>query len=243
MKLESKVALVVGGSSGIGDAIARSFAAEGCRVVIIGRSEDTLRKALEAPEYGDRGCHRVCDATDREAIEQAIEWCEAEVGPLDFLVNSAGTNVSGRSFADIDPDDFQKVLDANLNATFLAMRSVLKSMRARGTGTIINVVSLGGLRSIPLAGVPYTASKFAQGSLGLIANQEANEDGVRVTNIYPGETNTPIVDRRPTPPPPERRAAMLQPDDVAAMALTVALLPPRAVVPEIVITPRHMPLN
>lgn len=69
------------------------------------------------------------------------------------------------------------------------------------------------------------------------------DDGVAITNIYPGETNTPLVDKRPTPPPAEQRAQMVHPEDIAAMAVAIAKLPPRATVPEIVITPRHMPLN
>jgi len=68
-------------------------------------------------------------------------------------------------------------------------------------------------------------------------------DGVRVTNIHPGEVETPIVDKRPVPPTAEHRARMLQPEDIAAMAVAIAKLPPRAVVPDIVVTPRHQPLD
>ena len=76
--------------------------------------------------------------------------------------------------------------------------------------------------------------------LGYI-NERYGDKGIKVTNIYPGETNTPIVEKRPQPPPPEKRARMLQPEDIAACVVTVAKLPPRAVVPELVITPPHMP--
>ena len=119
--------------------------------------------------------------------------------------------------------------------------ATLPGMRERKSGLILNVVSLAGLRTLALAGVPYCASKFAQSSIGTLANLEGLPDGVRVTNIYPGETNTPILDKRPQPPPPERRAEMVQTADIAAMAIAVAKLPPRTTVPEIVITPRHMP--
>jgi NADP-dependent 3-hydroxy acid dehydrogenase YdfG len=92
-----------------------------------------------------------------------------------------------------------------------------------------------------IAGLPYTAAKFAQGAIGSWAGHESVDDGVRVTNIYPGETETPILAKRQVQPTAEHRARMLQPEDIAAMAITVAKLPPRATVPEIVITPRHMP--
>jgi NADP-dependent 3-hydroxy acid dehydrogenase YdfG len=114
-------------------------------------------------------------------------------------------------------------------------------MRERKKGLIVNVVSLAGLRTLQVAGMPYCASKFAQSSLGTFANLEAMPDGVRVTNVYPGETATEILDTRPNPPSAEQRAQMVQPEDVAAMVVAVAQLPSRAIVPEIVVTPRHMP--
>jgi len=239
--LEGGVSVVIGGGSGIGLGIATALAAEGCRVVLAGRTEGALGEAAGA--IGEKAFARVCDATDRASVRSLFDWTESEVGPIDILVNSAGMNVPNRAFANLDPEDFDRVLTANLTATFNAMHAALPKMRERKSGQIFNVVSLAGLRSMQLAGVPYVTSKFGQGALGLIANQEANDDGVRVTNVYPGETNTPIVDKRPSPPPEEKRAAMLQPEDVAAMVVAVAKLDRRAVVPEIVITPRHMPLS
>ena len=109
-------------------------------------------------------------------------------------------------------------------------------------GLIINIVSVAGLQHMKLAGLAYTASKCAQSSLGKFANLEALEDGVAVTNLYPGEANTPILDKRPVPPPQEKREKMIYPEDVGAMCVAIAKLPPRATVPEIVITPRHMPV-
>ena len=91
-----------------------------------------------------------------------------------------------------------------------------------------------------LAGMPYCVSKFATSALGTFVNLEECGNGIKVTNIYPGETNTPIVDKRPTPPPPEQRAKMLQPEDIAACVVTIAKLPARAIVPELIITPPHM---
>ncbi|MEO5957570.1 MAG: SDR family NAD(P)-dependent oxidoreductase [Opitutaceae bacterium] len=122
------------------------------------------------------------------------------------------------------------------------MHAALPAMRARKSGLILNIVSLAGLRVLQLGGLPYAASKFAQSAIGTFANLEALPDGVRVTNLYPGETETPILAKRAVPPTAEQRARMLQPEDVAAMAIAVAKLPARATVPEIVITPRHMPL-
>ena len=90
---------------------------------------------------------------------------------------------------------------------------------------------------------PCCVSKAAQSTLGTFVNLEEAQNGIKVTNIYPGETNTPIVDKRPVPPPEEKRAAMLQPEDVAACVQTVLRLPPRAVVPELIVTPPYMMLD
>jgi NADP-dependent 3-hydroxy acid dehydrogenase YdfG len=143
--------------------------------------------------------------------------------------------------ANIDPADFDRVMAVNTTATFNCIHAVLPAMREQGAGLIVNIVSLAGLRTMLLAGAPYCASKYATGALGTFVNLEDGDKGIKVTNIYPGETNTPIVEKRPQPPPPEKRARMLQPEDIAACVVTIAKLPPRAVVPELVITPPHMP--
>jgi len=100
-----------------------------------------------------------------------------------------------------------------------------------------------GMRSYQVSGVPYTASKFASAAIGRFVNQEDAANGIRVTNIYPGETDTPLVDKRPAPPPREVRDQMLMPEDIAACVVTIAKLPPRAVVSELVITPPYMMID
>jgi NADP-dependent 3-hydroxy acid dehydrogenase YdfG len=118
------------------------------------------------------------------------------------------------------------------------MYAVLPQMRRRRDGLIINVSSIAGKRALALGGIAYCASKFAMTGLGVAVGNEDAEHGIRVTNIYPGEVNTPILENRPEPVSDERKAAMLQPEDVAALAVTIACLPPRAHVPELIIKPR-----
>lgn len=236
MDLKDKVALVVGGAGGIGLGIAQALASEGCKVAVADCSEAALQAATdEGPLQG-----RLCDVTDRRQVAALFDWLAQEVGSIDILVNSAGINVGHRMMANIDPADFDKVMQANTTATFNCIHVALPIMRQKGGGLIVNIVSLAGLRVMLLAGMPYCVSKFATGALGTFVNLEEAANGIKVTNIYPGETNTPIVDKRPTPPPPERRAGMLQPEDIAACVVAVARLPARAVVPELVITPPHM---
>jgi NADP-dependent 3-hydroxy acid dehydrogenase YdfG len=240
--LKDKVVLVVGGGTGIGLGIGIAFAREGSRVVLAARTAATLEAAKQLPDVGAALMTKTCDASDRTQVTELIAWTTKNVGPIDVLVYSAGVNVAKRTFADVSPEDFDRVTSINATGAFNCMHAALPAMRARKSGLIINVVSLAGLRILQLAGLPYTASKFAQSAIGSFANLESLPDGVRVTNLYPGETETPILAKRPVPPSAEQRARMLQPEDVAAMAVAVAKLPARATVPEIVITPRHMPL-
>jgi NADP-dependent 3-hydroxy acid dehydrogenase YdfG len=237
------VALVFGGATGIGEGVARRLAREGCRVAIAGRRADALAAAAAAMPGAHPVVARRCDVADRQAVCALIEQVEVELGPIALLVNSAGINVPHRLFADVTPEEFDDVIAANLTGAFNVMHAALPPMRARGDGLIINIVSIAGVRSALLAGAPYVAAKSGQRALGLFANQEANADGVRVTNIYPGEVNTPILDKRPAPPPADVRERMLQPDDVAAIVAAIAQLPPRAVVPEVVMVPSYMQIN
>ena len=236
MELKNKVVLVVGGAGGIGLGIARALVAEGCRVAVTDADEPALEKASSDGAIRGHGC----DVTDRSQVEALFEWLDREVGSIDILVNSAGINVGNRMMANVDPAEFDRVMAVNTTGTFNCIHVALPIMREKRSGLIVNVVSLAGLRVMPLAGMPYCVSKFATGALGTFVNLEEAGNGIKVTNIYPGETNTPIVDKRPSPPPPEKRAQMLQPEDIAACVVAVAKLPPRAVVPELVITPPHM---
>ncbi len=240
MDLNGRIVLVAGGAGGIGLGIAKAFAAEGCNVALADVSEEALANAAKAAGGDSPFACRTCDITDREQVSKLFQWLNDELGPVDILVNSAGINVGNRMMSNIDPEDFDRVMEINTTGTFNCIYAALPVMREKGSGLIVNIVSLAGKRVMPLAGLPYCVSKFATGALGTFVNLEECANGIKVTNIYPGETNTPIIDKRPSPPPPEKRAKMLQPEDIAACVVTIAKLPPRAVVPELIITPPHM---
>jgi NADP-dependent 3-hydroxy acid dehydrogenase YdfG len=146
-------------------------------------------------------------------------------------------NIQNRTMADMRPEQWDEVLQCNVTGAYNTMYAVLPSMRARKSGLIINISSVAGKRAIQLGGVAYAASKFAMTALGTAVSNEVRGDGVRVTNVYPGEVNTPILDRRPVPVPEEHRQSILQPEDVGALVLMIASLPPRAHIPEVVIKP------
>lgn len=231
--IENKNVLVVGGGTGIGLGIAQALALEKANVVIAGRRQAVLESAIEGTEM----VARVCDASDREQANSLLSWFEDTIGRIDILAYCAGINVTQRAFEDMDPEDFDRIIQINLTGAFNFLFPVLKKMRAQKDGLIFNVTSIAALRPTPIAGVQYGASKVAQNWLGEFANLEGLSDGVRLTNILPGETNTPILDQRPKPPSDSERQNMVQPEDIGKLVLAIAQLPKQVVVPELVIKP------
>ncbi len=239
MDLKNKTVLITGGGSGIGLGIARAMVDEGCRVALSGRSQQRLDEAAAGFDSQASILTRPCDVADRADVGRLVDWFDGQWGTPDVLVNSAGINVARRSIADLDPADFDRMMAVNNTGTFNCIHAVLPGMRSRGSGLIVNVSSIAGKRAMKLGGVGYCASKFAVGAVGTTIGLEERDNGIHVTNIYPGEVDTPILQQRPVPVPPEKIARMLQPEDVAACVVTIAKLPPRALVPELVITPLY----
>jgi len=235
MKLQDKTAVVVGGGTGIGLGIARAFAAEGCRVAIGGRRASVLRDAVD-------GCDppiltHTIDVADRKDVATFFTWATEQLGRIDILVNSAGVNIKTRSMGEMTPEQWDQVLQINATGAYNCLHAVLPHMRERGDGLIINISSIAGLRASALGGVAYSAAKFAMTALGTAVANELGPAGIRVTNVYPGEVNTPILENRPQPVSDERKATMLLPEDFGELAVAIAHLPPRAHVSDIVIKP------
>ena len=237
MKLQGKTAVVTGGGSGIGLGIARALAGAGCRVVIAGRSEEKLRQAAAAWTGQPPLLVHPVDVADRPSVGQLFAWAQQQLGHIDILVNAAGINIKNRSMAAMAPAQWDELLAVNATGAYNCCYAVLPQMRERRDGLIINISSISGKRAIALGGIAYCASKFAMSALGTAVGNEESAHGIRVTNIYPGEVNTPILASRPEPVSEERKAAMLQPEDFADVVVAIAALPPRAHVPELVIKP------
>lgn len=235
MNLKDKTVVITGGGSGIGAAIAIELAQQGTRVVIAGRNLEKLQAVCKLhPEYISA---IATDVSDRKAATQLIDDATKKLGQIDVLINSAGTNVPNRMMHNLDPADWDKMMQVNVTGAFNCIKDVLPQMRQRRDGVIINISSISGLRAAALGGVGYNASKYAITGLGMSVGDEVREEGIRVTNIYPGEVDTPILVQRPKPVSDEHRAKILKPEDVAATVMMVLNLPPRARVPELTIMP------
>lgn len=237
MSLSTKTALITGGGTGIGAAIALAFVREGCRTAISGRREDTLRETASQFSGEPKLLCKAADVADRKSVAELFAWANKALGRIDILVNSAGVNIVKRGMAELDPKDWDFLMNVNATGAYNCMREVLPQMRARRDGLIINISSIAGKRAGPLGGVAYNASKFAITALGMSVAAEERENGIRVTNVYPGEVETPLLEQRPVPVTADQRAKILQPEDVAQAVLMIAQLPPRAHVSELTIKP------
>jgi NADP-dependent 3-hydroxy acid dehydrogenase YdfG len=236
-RLQSKTALVTGGGSGIGLAVTRLLLGEGARVAVTGRDEKKLREAARPLGAGDRLLCHATDVTDPEQVRALVRRVNERLGPVDILVNNAGTNLKERTFRELTPAAWDRLIRTNLDGAFYCIHAVLPQMLERRDGVIINISSVAGKRASPLGGAAYVASKFGMTGLGLCLAAEEKDSGIRVSNIYPGEVNTPILEVRPEPVTEEQRRKILQPEDIAAAVLFVATLPAHVSVPELVIKP------
>ena len=236
MSLENQNALVVGGGTGMGEAIAVALAAEGAKVAVAGRRQEKL-DAVSKQAEGKILAHTV-DVAERESVKTLFDWAGAQFGgQLHLLVNCAGVNIPKRSMSELAPGDWDKVIAINATGAFNCMHFGLPLMRPHRTGLVINISSTSGKRAAPLGGLAYNASKFAMAAIGTSASEDERGNGIRVTTIFPGEVDTPILDDRPVPPDADHRAKILKPADIAAITVAIAKLPPLAHVPELVIKP------
>jgi NADP-dependent 3-hydroxy acid dehydrogenase YdfG len=237
ISLSGKTALVTGGGSGIGLGTAVALAREGCRVAIAGRRLEVLKEGVATWNGQPPILVHACDVADRADVEKLLGWANRELGRIDILVNAAGVNLKNRLMSNMAPPDWDRVLAINASGVYHTMYAVLPQMRERKDGLIVNISSISGKRAAALGGVAYNASKFAVAALSTsVANEEASNN-IRITTIFPGEVDTPILEHRPQPVSAERRAKMLLPEDVADLVVAIARLPPRAHVPELIIKP------
>ncbi len=235
MGLAGKVALITGGGSGVGAAIAARFDRADARVAIIGRREDQLQHTVE--KIGGNVRAYVADISNRDQIARVIEDVQTMFGPIDILVNNAGVNLPRRSLEQLAPEDWDRLMAVNATGAFNMVYALLPSMRARRSGLIINISSIAGIRPSALAGAAYSASKHALAALSKVIGIEQGDYNIRSTLISPGDIDTPLLEQRPVKVSEQIRAIILQPDDVAAAVQFVAELPARACVPELVIKP------
>jgi NADP-dependent 3-hydroxy acid dehydrogenase YdfG len=235
----SKTAVVTGAGSGVGQSVALQLVHEGWSVGLIGRRAEALQQTIRlAADAADRMLATPCDVADAAAVAGACRAIEQKFGTPRVLVAAAGGNIPRRGWDVLSVEDYRSLIDANLNGVFNCVHALLPGMRSAGTGTIVTIVSDAGLQASAKAGAAYVASKFGLRGLSQSINFEERAHGIRCTAIFPGDINTPILDKRPVPPSAEARQKMLQPEDVAACVMLAINLPDRAIIEELLVRPR-----
>ncbi len=194
MLLENKIAIVTGGTRGIGFAIVKEFLKEGATVVLCGSRQETVDKALASlkAENAAWNVEGICPSlTDYAAVKAAFDAVEKKYGRIDILVNNAG--VSAREpFTSYTQEMFQKTMDLNLTAVFNCSRAVVDGMKARHSGVILNTSSMVSKYAQP-SGIAYPTSKFAVNGFTLSLARELAGDNIRVNAVAPGITKTDMV--------------------------------------------------
>lgn len=237
-KSQGPIAVVTGAGSGMGAETAKALAADGAVVVLVGRRLSPLATIKQEITAAGGSAHvRAVDITDPATAETLVSWVEDHLGPIDVLVNNAGSSSPVQNPQYIDDDQWAGVIDVNLDAVFRLTRAVLPSMLARETGTIVTISSLAAVTPNLLGGAAYGAAKAAVRNFMTFLHTTFRNQGLRAITILPGETDTPILDNRAQPPSAELRGNMVQPVDVARTIALAVALPQRVVLQEIVVAP------
>ena len=233
-----RVAWVTGGGTGIGEAGAEALAADGWTVVVSGRRKDALDQVVaKITKSGGQAEAIALDVSKKAEVQKAADQILAKHGRIDLLVNNAGVNVPKRSWADMELEGWDKLVEINLNGVLYCMRAVLPAMRKQKDGCIINVASWAGRHVSKMPGPAYTTTKHAVLALTHSFNMDECINGVRACCLSPGEVATPILKLRPVVPSEQEQARMLQPEDLGRTIAFVASMPPRVCMNEILISP------
>jgi 3alpha(or 20beta)-hydroxysteroid dehydrogenase len=190
-RLDGKVALITGAARGQGAAEARLFAAEGAHVMLGDVLDDDGE--LVAKELGERGAYRHHDVTSEQDWRAIVDGARSQFGRIDVLVNNAGVfKVLGMTVTSLD--EYMRIVNINQVGVFLGMKAVTETMIGQGSGSIVNISSVAGLRG-NAGTIAYTASKFAVRGMTKVAALELASFGVRVNSVHPGIIDTPMLNQ------------------------------------------------
>jgi len=238
MDLTGRIAIVTGGTKGIGFAIAETLVKAGAKVFICGRNKNDLRYALEDLSSHGEAKGEICDVRSEDQIRLMFAECERVYGGVDILVNNAGMGIFGKTVEEISGEQFRQVIETNLLGTFYACHSAIPIMKRRGGGYIINISSLAGQNAHPKMAA-YNASKFGLNGFSESLMQEVRQDDIKVSYVCPGSVNTYFGGDVPS----DNNAWQLQPADIAQTVLNLLVMDPRALPSKVEIRPSKPPVK
>jgi NAD(P)-dependent dehydrogenase (short-subunit alcohol dehydrogenase family) len=237
LDLSNKIAIVTGGTKGIGRAIAESLVSAGAGVAITARNDDEIGKTVAELKTLGAGTAAgyVCDVRDYEQVKSVVAEVAKEFGGLDILINNAGVGIFA-SVESMSVEDFRAVLETNVFGVFYCCHEAIPLMKQRGGGYIINISSLAGAN--PHAEMAaYNASKFGLNGFSEALMQEVRHDGIKVSYIMPGSVNTAFGGEEPS----DEKSWQLQPHDIAQVVIDLLAYPDRALPSRIEIRPSRPP--
>ena len=233
--IAGQVALVTGGSRGIGLAIATRLGRMGARVAICARSAESLERAAEGLRRDAvENLAMAADVTRPAEVTALVERTRKSLGPVDILVNNAGVGIFGPVQA-LRESDWDAVLDTNLKAVFLVSKEVAPEMIRRRTGQIINISSLAGKNAFANGSI-YCASKWGLLGLTYCMAEDLRTYGIRVSAVCPGTVATEFSPHAGKDP-----SKMLQPDDVAHAVAALVTQAPQSFISEVLLRPTQKP--
>jgi len=235
MDLTNRVAIVTGGTRGIGRAIAASLVSAGVKVAITARNEKDLADAVSELNQKGHAAGYACDVRSYEQVKLTIAQIAADLGSIDILVNNAGVGIF-ETVESMPVEDFHAVLETNVFGVFYCCHEVIPLMKDSGGGYIINISSLAGANPHPRMAA-YNASKFALNGFSEALMQEVRHDNIKVSYIMPGSVNTEFGGDSPS----DANSWQLQPADIAQAVMDLLEYPDRGLVSRVEMRPSRPP--
>ena len=234
--LEGKVAIVTGGSRGIGLAIATKLAELGCEVVITARKRDELEKAAQGIRKSGGKCDGLaCDVSSLSDVQQLADKLRDRLEKLKIVINNAGIGGFSAALHETDPETWDKIMNTNLRGVYHMIRAFAPTLITNGGGDIVNISSLAGKNALP-NGATYSASKWGLNGLSYSVAEELRGHNIRVTVVCPGSVNTDL-----SPHSGKNMSKLLQPADVAHVVGMVVTQAPQSFASEILLRPTQKP--
>jgi NAD(P)-dependent dehydrogenase (short-subunit alcohol dehydrogenase family) len=235
MDLQNRIAVVTGGTKGIGRAISEELLKAGAKVFITARNEREVRQTItDLSQFGQiEG--EICDVRSFEQVSMILDEAERKFGGVDILVNNAGVGIF-KAVEELQPEEFQTVLETNLFGVFYACHAAIPKMRRRGGGYIINISSLAGANAHPKMSA-YNASKFGLNGFSEAMMQEVRQDNIKVSYVMPGSVNTEFGGEEVT----SDKAWQLHPADVAQVVINLLQMEARALPSRVELRPSKPP--
>ena len=236
--LKGKSVILTGAGSGIGRVTAKMLGELGANVFVVGRRENLLKESVkEIEDAGGKGAYLSADLEDGDSAANVAKEAIKAFGNIQYLVNNAGHSSKVRSMRYAEKDDWQFVLNVNVEGVYRLTQAILPNMIENGGGTVVTISSMAAINPGLMGGVPYSSAKAAVAAMMTAMRQELREHGIRSCTIYPAEVDTPILDNRPLPPDEQARSTMMQPEDIAETILLCMRMPHRTIIQDLIVSP------